>query len=238
MFAIPAIFLFRERCGMRSAKSRGQLIGLLLFIQIAGLIVPFALLRPMMTADFLADAAAYSTQIKVAVFLLLANCALTIVISTLAYPALRQSGEAAAVLLAAVSVIMFSLQAVDNAHLMSMLSLSREYVQRGGGGGADEIFQTLAAVTRSARRWVHYSELLVIDAWIGLLYSLLYRFRLVPRGLAVFGLVTVLLHFAGITLPLLLGYTSVTLLGVGLALSHIALSGWLLIKGFREKNPT
>lgn len=220
---------------MRSAKSSGRTIGLLLFIQMAGLIVPFAMLRPMMTTDFLANAAAYSSQIRLAVFLSIANCALTIAISILAYPTFRQYGEALAVLLVAVSVIMFSLQAVDNAHLMSMLSLSREYARR---GGADEMFQTLSAVTHSTRRWAHYSELLVIDVWIGMLHLLLYRFRLVPRALAVFGLVTVLLHFTGITLPLLLGYRSVTMLGVGLALSHIALSVWLLIKGFAEKNPT
>ena len=65
---------------MRSAKSTGRLIGVLLFVQLAGLIVPFVLLGPLTRGprDFLANAAGTSLQIKVAVFLLLANCALTI----------------------------------------------------------------------------------------------------------------------------------------------------------------
>ncbi len=44
---------------MRSAKSTGRLIGALLFVQLAGLIVPFVLLHPLMTGprDFLANAA-------------------------------------------------------------------------------------------------------------------------------------------------------------------------------------
>ena len=62
----------------------------------------------------------------------------------------------------------------------------------------------------SSRKWSHYSELSAIDAWILLLYCFLFRFRLVPRALAGFGLLTVALHFTGITLPLLLGLRSVS----------------------------
>jgi hypothetical protein len=217
---------------MKSAKSVGRIIGVLLVVQLAGLIVPFVLLHPMTTADFLSNAAGSSSQIKVAVFLLFANCALTIGISIVAFPVVREHSSAAAVLLVAVSAIMFSLQAVDNAHLMSMLSLSQQYVE---AGGQDELFQTLAASVRSTRRWVHYSELLTIDAWMFVLYGLLFRFHLVPRALAAFGLLTVLLHFTGITLPLFLGYPSVTLMGATMALSQLALAAWLLTRGFRER---
>ena len=218
---------------MRSAKSTGRIIGPLLLVQLAGLIVPFVLLRPMTTTDFLANAAGSSSQVKVAVFLLFANCALTIGISVAAFPVFREYGPAIALLLVALSVIMFSLQAVDNAHLMSMLSLSERYVQ---AHGSDELFQTLSAVARSARRWTHYSELLVIDTWIIVLYGLLYRFRLVPRALAAFGLITVLLHFTAIPLPLFLGYSGVTALGVPMAFGHTALAIWLLTRGFDERH--
>ncbi|MEP6820511.1 MAG: DUF4386 domain-containing protein [bacterium] len=216
---------------MRSAKSTGRIIGMMLLIQLAGLIVPFVLLLPIVPRDYLANAAAASFQIKVAVFLLFANCALTIGISIAAWPIFRQYSPALALLLVAVSVIMFSLQAVDNAHILSMLSLSERYAQ---AGGPDDLFQALAAVVGSTRKWGHYSELLVIDAWIFLLYIFLYRFALVPRALAAFGLITVMLHFTGITLPLFLGYRSVTLMGATMALSHVAVALWLLAKGFAE----
>jgi hypothetical protein len=222
---------------MRSAKSVGRIIGILLFVQLAGLIVPFVLLHPLTrgSRDFLANAAGASFQIKVAVFLLFANCALTIGIAITAWPVFRQYSEQMALLLVAVGVIMFSLQAVDNAHILSILSLSQQY---GLAGGPDELFQTLAAAVGATRRWAHYSELLVIDAWIFLFYSLLYRFTLVPRVLAAFGLITVTLHFTGITLPLFLGYRSVTLMGATMALSHSALALWMMAKGFRERLPS
>ena len=69
-----------------------------------------------------------------------------------------------------------------------------------------------------------------------MLYSLLYRFALVPRALAVFGLLTVMLHFTAIPLPLFLGYRGVTLMGVPMAFSHIALALWMMAKGFEERH--
>jgi hypothetical protein len=222
---------------MRSVKSAGRLTGVLLFVQLAGLIVPFVLLHPLTTGprDFLVNAAGASFQIRVAVFLLFANCALTIGISIAAWPVFRQYSERMALWLVAASVIMFSLQAVDNAHILSMVSLSQQYAQAGGPDGP---FQTLAAVVGSTRRWVHFTELLVIDSWIFLLYSVLYRFALVPRALAVFGLLTVMLHFTGIPLPAFLGYSIVTLMGVPMGLSHLALALWLMARGLAERVPS
>jgi hypothetical protein len=209
---------------------------MLLLVQLAGLIVPFVLLHPVSTGsrDYLENAAAASFQIKVAVFLLFANCALTIGITIAAWPVFRQHSQAMALWLLAASVLMFALQAVDNAHILSMVSLSRQYAQ---GGGPDELFQTLAAVIGSTRKWVHFTELLVIDCWIFLLYTVLFRFALVPRALAAFGLLTVTLHFIGIPLPGFLGYRIVTLMGVPMALSHIALALWMVAKGFDERLP-
>ena len=222
---------------MKSGKSVGRLIGVMLVVQLSGLIVPFVLLHPLTTGprDFLANAAGASLQIKVAVFLLFANCALTIGITIAAWPVFRQYSERMALWLVAVSVILFSLQAVDNAHILSMLSLSQQYAQ---AGGPDELFQTLAAVVGSTRRWVHFTELLVIDSWIFLLYSVLYRFALVPRALAAFGLLTVMLHFTGIPLPAFLGYSLVTLMGVPMGLSHLALALWMMVRGFAERLPS
>jgi hypothetical protein len=82
--------------------------------------------------------------------------------------------------LLALAVAGFSLQAVDNAHILSMLSLSQEYAK--AGVAKAELFQALAVVVGAARKRSHYTVLLVAVIWIFLLYSLLYRSRLVPRS--------------------------------------------------------
>jgi Domain of unknown function (DUF4386) len=219
---------------MRSAKSTGRIIGMLLFLQLAGLIVPFVLLLPLTTGpkNYLLDAAGSSSQIKLAVFLLFANCGLTIGITIAAFRVFRQYSEALALWLLAASVIMFLLQAVDNVHVLSMLSLSQQYAQ---ADGPNELFQTLAAVVGSTRRWAHFTELLAIDCWIFLFYGILYRLAVVPRALAAFGLITVMLHFTGIPLRGFLGYSLVAMMGVPMALSHITLATWLVAKGFDER---
>ncbi len=85
---------------------------------------------------------------------------------------------------------------------------------------------------------MHFTELLLIDSWIFLLYSVLYRFALVPRALAVFGLLTVMLHFTGIPLRGFLGYSLVTMMGVPMGLSHLALALWMMVRGFVERLPS
>lgn len=218
---------------MTSAKNTGRIIGLLMVVQLSGLIVPFVLLHPLMggTEAYLAAAAGYAFQIKVATLLLLANCAVTIGMSIVSYPVFRKYGSALALLLVALSVMMFVMQAVDNAQIMSMVALSHQYLL---SGAQDETFQTLAAVAGVTRRWVHYPVLLVIDGWLFVLFGILYRFALVPRPLAAFGLATVVLHFAAITLPLFVGYPALMPLGAAMGLGQLAIAGWLIVKGYND----
>ena len=218
---------------MRSAKSIGRIIGILLFVQLAGLSVPFILMMPATNSGFLENAAGIAFEFKLAVFLLFANGAITIGIAIAAFPLIREYSARMALWFLAFSIIWFAMQAVDNAHLMSMLSLSQQYAD--GGAANSELFQALGAAARSTRKWVHYTELLVIDTWFFIFYAILFRFSLVPRALAGFGLLAVILHTVGIPLPVFLGYNSVTPLGFSLAISHLAVGAWLLGKGFPER---
>jgi hypothetical protein len=218
---------------MGAATSTGRIIGLLLFVQLVGLSVPFILLMPGTTTGFLETAAGLPAQIKLAVFLLFANAAVTIGISLVAFPLIRGYSEIMALWFLALSVIWFALQAVDNAHILSMLSLSQRYAEQGAANA--ELFATLGAVIRSTRRWLHYTELLVIDAWFLMLYGILFRFSMVPRLLTGFGIAMVVVHTTAIPLPVFLGYPSVQVLGFSLAASHLVLASWLVLKGVQVR---
>jgi hypothetical protein len=71
-----------------------------------------------------------------------------------------------------------------------------------GGASNPELFSALGALARSSRRWAHYTELLVIEAWFLVFY---------------------VVHAAGITLPMFIGYGSMPQLGFSLALSHLGM---------------
>lgn len=218
---------------MKSAVNIGRFVGALLFVQLVGLSLPFILMMPIASSAYLENAAGISFQVRIAVFLLFANAAITIWIAIRSFPVFREHSLAASIWFIAFSLIWFVMQSIDNAHILSMLSLSQEYSKSGGANA--ELFGILGTAIRSTRRWVHYTELLVIDTWFLLFYGILFWFRLVPRLLAGFGLAAVLLHAAGIPLPVFLGYSSIMPLGFSLAISHIAVGAWLVVKGFDSK---
>jgi hypothetical protein len=223
---------------MKPAGKVGRTVGVLLLLHLAaGLMVPFMMLHALVSPPgFLASAAAIPNQVRIAVFLLFAGSAMAVGIAATAWSVFREYSSAMALWLVALAVASFSLQAVDNAHLLSMLSLSQQYAD--AGAAKSEVFQSLALVVGAARKWSHYSFLLVIGSWIFLLYSLLYRFRLVPRWLAAVGLLGAVGQIAGVTLRGLWGLPPETRLAMPLAPAYVALAVWLIVKGFAEPRQT
>jgi hypothetical protein len=218
-----------------SGKNLGRTVGVLLLLHLAaGLIVPFVLLRPLVTPPgFLASAAGMPNQVRIAVLLLFVGSALAIGVASAGLRVFREYSSAMAFWLLALAIASFSLQSVDNAHLLSMLSLSQQYAD--AGAAKAELFQGLAVVVGSLRKWSHYSFLLAIGSWIFLLCALLYRFRLVPRALAAFGLLGAVGQIAAVTLRGLLGYPPETRLAMPLAPAYVAIAVWLIVKGFDER---
>jgi hypothetical protein len=221
---------------MNTGKSDGRKVGVLMLLHLAaGLMVPFIMLQPLRSPRaFLVHAADMPDQVRAAVMLLFVGSALAIAIACAALRVFRQYSSAMAYWLLALAVASFSLQAVDNAHLLSMLSLSQEYARAGAANG--DLFQTLASVVGATRKGSHYSFLLVIVSWIFLLCALLYRFRLVPRALAAFGLVASVLQIAGVSLRGLWGLPPEMRLALPMGPAYVALAVWLIVKGFDERH--
>ncbi len=221
---------------MKSGKNIARTVGVLLLLHLAaGLTVPFILLNPVLAPPgFLANAATSPNQMRAAVLLLFVGSAITIGIASTAWPVFRSYSSAMALWLVALAIASLSLQAVDNGRLLSMLSLSQEYAK--AGADKADLFQALAVVVGSARKWSHYSFLLAVGSWIFLFCTLLYRFRLVPRVLSAFGMLGSVGQIVGVTLRGLLGYPPLTVLAMPLAPAYVALALWLIVKGFDERH--
>lgn len=215
---------------MRSAKRVGRIIGILLLAQLIVITAGFALLVPVTTPSFLQDAPANVVQIRAAVLLLTACSGITIGVAALGFPFFRQHDHVMALWLLALSVIWFSMQAIDNVHILSMLALSEQYARDGSPGS--DLYAILGTAVRSARRFSHGTGLLAIDAWFLAFLVLLFRSSLVPRALAGFGFAMAAIHLTGVALPPFAGYGSVPVLGYALALSYLAIVTWLVAKGF------
>ncbi|MBA3562917.1 MAG: DUF4386 domain-containing protein [Gammaproteobacteria bacterium] len=222
---------------MGTAKGAGRTIGVLLLVQIAAaVLVNLVLIGPVITVPpgFLVNAAASSLQVSLAVLVGLAAGALSVGIAIAAMPVFRQYSHAMALWLLVLAAVSFALTAVENTTVLSMLSLSQTYATANAAAG--ELFQTLRVVVASARNWAHYINLIFSGAMFSVFYAVLYRFALIPRALAAFGLAAVMLQLTAVTMPLF-GRPVVFLMLLPLGLSHLALALWLIVRGFGQGQP-
>jgi hypothetical protein len=215
------------------AQRTGRVVGLLLLLQFAaGLTVPFVLLRPDIVGNplFLTAAGENASQVRAAVSIAFLGAALTVSLALAALPVFRRHSATTALAFLAACAISCTLDVVHNASVLSMLSLSQRYLEAGPSEAGT--YQALGAVVASTRRWAHYTQLAAVGAWIFLFYASLWRFRLIPRALALLGVVGILLQFTGVTLPAFWGYAQEPRLAIPLAPIHLAVAGWLMAKGF------
>jgi hypothetical protein len=145
------------------------------------------------------------------------------------WPVFRTRAQAAALWFLALTLVGAATGALENVSLLSMLSLSQAYAR--ADPSSDALFQVLRGVVSSARNWAHYTQLLFAGGSFLVFYGTLLRYRLVPRVLASLGVVAALSQFTSVAMPLF-GHPVELLLLAPLGLSHLALAGWLLTRGF------
>ena len=220
---------------MKARTNVGRLIGILLLLQFVGQFVAFYTLMSAVGTDYLNVAVGMESTMRTAVFLLFVNAAITLVIAIAAFPVFREYSVRMAAALLVFSGVWIVMQSVDNAHILAMLSLSKEHSQAAGAHA--DIYELLATQARSTRVWLHYTELLVIDVWFALFFGALFAFRLVPRLLPGLGLLAVALHLIGIPLAMFIGYPTILPLAYGIAVSYLLIGGWLAVRGFSPRQP-
>jgi hypothetical protein len=221
---------------MKSFRTVGRIVGVLFLVQVAvAPLTNFGLLAPALNAPsgFLANAAANSAQVYLAVLLLTVAGALWIGIAVIALPVLRQHSHSFALWFFALAIVSFSGLLIEGFAVRSMLALSQQYAQAGGGAAA--LFEAPAALARSLRSSAHYTNLLISGVSLLVFYGALFRYALIPRVLSSLGLVAVVLLIAGALIPLF-GQRTVMQLFMPMGLAQLALVLWLIIKGFQERS--
>jgi hypothetical protein len=216
-----------------SVKSVGRIVGILLLAQVVvAFLAQFVLLaRVSAPPGILLNAAGSALQVRVSVVLWLVASAMTLAVALAILPILRRYSERMVLLYLALAVLGLSTSALDNVAVLSVLALSQEYAK---GGIANELFQTLGAIAHAARYAAHYINVLVGGTAAFVFVSILFRFALVPRALAAFGLATFPVQMTAVAMPLLgFPYQAVMLLPASLSLFALIL--WLIAKGFDER---
>ena len=82
------------------------------------------------------------------------------------------------------------------------------------------------------RDWPHFISRIFVGSAIFSFYALLFRFKLIPRVLAGFGLIAAVLMVTAVAMPLF-GHKVVFATLAPMGLSQLVLAVWLITKGFR-----
>jgi hypothetical protein len=211
----------------------GRLIGALILIQmVCSVLVNFVLEAPLFgTPGFLVNAAHHSHQLGFAALLGLITESSWIGIAASAFPFSYRHSPATTLWFTALAVVVLAVAVVENAAVMSMVSLSEAYSKAGALDRGQ--LETIRVVVASARNWPHFLARMLDGCTIFAFYAVLYRGALVPRVLASIGMIAAVLQVCGVAMPLF-GRDVIFPLLAPLGLVQLALALWLMVKGFRN----
>jgi hypothetical protein len=108
--------------------------------------------------------------------------------------------------------------------------VSRDFVSAGAGSAAASHLSSAGTLLLALHEWAFPLDPIVFAIGGLLLYTLLYRSRLVPRWLSVWGMAGAVLVFAYALLRMYGGGTM--LLAVPIGVQEMVLAGWLIARGF------
>jgi hypothetical protein len=182
--------------------------------------------------DYLNEVGVNETMVIISVLLELVNVVAVIGIAVFMFPILRKQNEALALSYVAFRIVEAALLVVAVVSPLLLIALSQAYLAAGAGEAST--FQTFGTLFITAR--AHLSGLLLTVFFsLGalVLYYLLYRTKLVPRWLSVWGLIAVALVLTWNLLETFgISFNVGIIFGLPIILNEIVLGIWLIVKGF------
>jgi Domain of unknown function (DUF4386) len=183
---------------------------------------------------FLVNASAHSHEIAAAVFLAIILEATWVAIAILAFPILAERSQRSALALFGVATVCLAIGVVENAAVMSMVSLSQSYSAATPTDRAQ--LEAVRGIVSSARNWPHYLGR-IFDGLAALtFYVALFRFAMVPRAISGAGILAVASMVTGLSVAFF-GHPVIFPMLAPLGLTQLALALWLIVKGFDAQVP-
>jgi hypothetical protein len=219
---------------MEDGRRAGRIIGVLIILQMVGSgVVNGVLEAPLFgTQGFLVSGAPHAGQVALAALLGLVTEAMWVGIAITAFPILCRRAQGLALWFVALAGVILAAAVVESSTVMSMVSLSEAYTKASAVDRAQ--FESLQVVVASARDWTHYLARICDGAAMFLFYAAMYRFALIPRVLAGFGLLAVVSMLTSVARPLF-GHDVVFPMLAPTGVSQLILAVWLITKGFRDQ---
>lgn len=222
---------------MNSVKKASIVLGIAFLLQavtslISGLILRNVLTVPGNISETMVNIAKNTLLMRTSILGEIATAAGIIFLGAILFVTLRKQNEKMALIALGFYILEAALLAASRIVAFSLLRISQEYV----AAGNPAYLQTIGNLAFESMNFGH--TLLMLPFCLGaiLFYYLLYKSRVVPRILSLWGLITVPLVLTG-TLSTVFGYQVpfLTYLSVLYVPFEFAIGIWILVKGINKE---
>jgi hypothetical protein len=192
----------------------------------------YIIVTPILDApDYLVKVSENANQVVIGVLFYLIDCAAVVVIPIMLFPIFKNHNEALALGYVGSRIIESVTLIVGHISLLSLLTLSQEYVQAAAPDASH--FQALGALSLSVHDWTHLLGVEIVFALSAVILNyLLYKSKLIPRFISVWGLIGAILLLA-LGLLRMFGFSPTSaFFTLPIAINEMVLAIWLIAKGF------
>jgi hypothetical protein len=219
---------------MKSARTTATIVGVLFLLGYVGVFLGSAFYAPALDApDYLSRIYPDRTRAITGLLIELINDAAVIGIGVLLFPILKKYDEGLALGYVGFRVVEAALFVVGKTGVLSLINLSERYISGGASSAAG--FQAAGTFALAMREWTGKMSAAFFILGAVILYSLLYKSKLVPRFISVGGLVAAaalaVANLAGVP-DLTRGFQPAMILYFPIVVSELLLAIWLIVKGF------
>ena len=219
---------------MNTNRRTAIIVGaLFLFSNVTFILGAFVFVEPFLSApDYLTLVSANRTQVILGVLLELINGVAYLGIAVLMFPILKPRFQSMALGYVGFRIIEFVMQTLSDLSPLSLVTLSEEFVR---ATAPEAPFQTVGTLLLAERYWAFQMVSITLGLGALMLYTMLYRSKLIPRFISVWGLIgattvltTTMLDIFALSVSPGIGLV----LGLPMLLNELFLGVWLIIRGF------
>jgi len=188
------------------------------------------------TSDYLSRIAANENQMVTGALLVLTMGLSLAMVPVMLFPILRKHNEILAIgyliFRGALEVMIDILIAIC---MLFLILVSREYAVAGSSNIA--YLQSLGGIILNGSDSISNVLVIVFSLDALMLYYMLYRSKLIPRWISVWGFIAIILHFST-AFMMLYGFieagmsTTVAVINLPIFLQEMVMAVWLIVKGF------
>jgi len=222
---------------MDSDRQTAIIVGVLFITATVMLFIGGIVYNPILgSPDYLDNAYPNRTIVIIGILLEFIIVPAMLLIPVFLFPILKKHNEALALGYVGFRFLEVVLEAFDLIFKLSLINVSQDYLNRGGMDAS--YFQNIGSSIQSVSDWTFSIYVVVFALGALILYSVLYKSKLIPRFISAWGFIAAAFMLTGTVLIMVGMFAGISELGLNLifatpiAVQEMVMAVWLIVKGF------